>query len=104
VGARFSATVQTGLLYNEYRVFPGGKVRPGRDTDPSPPSSAEVKNRAIPVLSLRAFVAYEGVKRIKKKGGGMLVWEGKLRGTSIFGCLFLDIFISLCCFRLLLLV
>jgi hypothetical protein len=22
----------------------GGKVRPGRDTDPSPPSSAEVKN------------------------------------------------------------
>jgi len=26
------------LLYNEYRVFPGGKVRPGRDADPSPPS------------------------------------------------------------------
>ena len=34
-----------GLLYNGYRVFPGGKVRPGRDADPSPPSSAEVKNR-----------------------------------------------------------
>jgi len=33
------------LLYNGYRVFPGGKVRPGRDADPSPPSSAEVKNR-----------------------------------------------------------
>ena len=33
------------LLYNEYRVFSGGKVRPGRDADPSPPSSAEVKNR-----------------------------------------------------------
>jgi len=30
------------LLYNGYRVFPGGKVRPGRDTDLSPPSSAEV--------------------------------------------------------------
>ena len=30
------------LLYNEYRVFPGGKVLPGRDADPSPPSSAEV--------------------------------------------------------------
>jgi hypothetical protein len=30
------------LLYNEYRVFPGGKVRPGRDADNSPPSSAEV--------------------------------------------------------------
>jgi len=33
------------LLYNAYRVFPGGKVRPGRDTDLSPPSSAGVKNR-----------------------------------------------------------
>ena len=28
------------LLYDGYRVFPGGKERPGRDTDPSPPSSA----------------------------------------------------------------
>jgi hypothetical protein len=33
------------LLYNGYRVFPGGKVRPGRDADPLPPSIAEVKNR-----------------------------------------------------------
>ena len=33
------------LLYNGYRVFPGGKLQPGRDADPSPPSSAEVKNR-----------------------------------------------------------
>jgi len=40
-GARFSAPVQTSsLLYNRYRVFPGGKERPGRDADPSPPSSA----------------------------------------------------------------
>ena len=30
------------LLYNEYRVFPGGKERPGLDADPSPPSSAVV--------------------------------------------------------------
>jgi hypothetical protein len=30
------------LLYNGYRVFPGGKVRPGPDTDPSPPFSAVV--------------------------------------------------------------
>ena len=29
-------------LYNGYRVFPAGKERPGRDTDPSPPSSAVV--------------------------------------------------------------
>ena len=33
------------LLYNGYRVFPVGKLLPGRDADPSPPSSAEVKNR-----------------------------------------------------------
>jgi len=44
--ARFSAPVQTWpwgpprLLYNEYRIFPGGKERPGRDADPSLPSSA----------------------------------------------------------------
>jgi len=31
------------LQYNGYRVFPGGKEQPGRDTDPSPPSSAVVK-------------------------------------------------------------
>jgi len=34
------------LLYNGYRVFHGGNVQPGRDADPSPTSSAEVKNRA----------------------------------------------------------
>ena len=28
------------LLYNGYRVFPRSKKRPGRDADPSPPSSA----------------------------------------------------------------
>jgi len=28
------------LLYNGYRVFPGGKERPGRDTDSTLPSSA----------------------------------------------------------------
>jgi hypothetical protein len=36
---------QLSLLYNGYRVFPGGKVRPVRDADPSRPSSAEVKKR-----------------------------------------------------------
>ena len=30
------------LLYNGYRFFPGGNERPGRDDDPSPPSSAVV--------------------------------------------------------------
>ena len=30
------------LPYNAYRVFPRGKEWPGRDADPSPPSSAMV--------------------------------------------------------------
>ena len=30
------------LLYNGYRVFPGGKVRPVRAAEHSPPSSAAV--------------------------------------------------------------
>ena len=30
------------LLHKGYQVFPGGKVLPGRDADPSPLSSAEV--------------------------------------------------------------
>jgi len=30
------------FLYNGYRVFPGGKERPGHDADTSPPSSAIV--------------------------------------------------------------
>ena len=45
--ARFSACQDRpqgppSLLYNGYRVFPGGKVRPGRAADHSPPSSAAV--------------------------------------------------------------
>jgi len=32
----------SSLLYNGYRVFPGGKVRSGRAADHSPPSSATV--------------------------------------------------------------
>jgi hypothetical protein len=31
------------LLLNGYRVFPGGKERPGRDADPSPPSAVVMK-------------------------------------------------------------
>ena len=33
----------SSLLYNGSRDFPGGRERPGRDADPSPPSSAVVK-------------------------------------------------------------
>jgi hypothetical protein len=47
-GVRFSATVQTGPWAHpaSYTMgtgsFPGGRKQPGRDADPSPPSSAEV--------------------------------------------------------------
>ena len=41
------------LLYNGYRVFPGGKGRPGRDADPYPLSVPwSRKSRAIPLLPL----------------------------------------------------
>ena len=47
VGTRYSARPDRpsgppSLLYNGYRVFPGGKVLPGRAADHSPPSSAAV--------------------------------------------------------------
>ena len=35
----------SSLLHNGYRVFPGGKKRPGLDADPSPFSSAVVKKK-----------------------------------------------------------
>ena len=46
-GTRFSARQDRiwgppSLLYNGYQFFPGGKVRPGRAADHSPPSSAAV--------------------------------------------------------------
>ena len=48
-GTRFLSTCPDrpwgppSLLYNGCRVFLGGKERPKRDADPSPPSSAVVK-------------------------------------------------------------
>ena len=47
VGTRFSARPDRpwgplSLLYNWYRVFPGGKVRPGPAADHSVPSSAAI--------------------------------------------------------------
>ena len=44
------------LLYNGYRVFPGGKERPGRAADPSPLLMPwPRKSRATPLLSLWAI-------------------------------------------------
>jgi hypothetical protein len=46
------------LLYNGYRVFPGSRKRPGREANPSHLRVPRYKkSRAIPLLSLRAFVA-----------------------------------------------
>jgi len=58
VGTRFSARVDRpwgppSLLYNGYRVSPGGKERSGCDADPSPLSSAAVW-AVRPVQSLSA--------------------------------------------------
>ena len=55
------------LLYNGYRVFPGGKERPGRDADPSPllvPRSW--KGRAIPLLTLRAVRPVQSLSACKR--------------------------------------
>ena len=41
------------LLHHVYRVFPGGKERPGRDTDPTHPSGA-----VGPVQSLSTCTLY----------------------------------------------
>jgi hypothetical protein len=59
--ARFSAPVQTGpdvhtAPYTLGESFPRVK-QPGRGADNPPPSSAEVKERAIPLLSFWVFVA-----------------------------------------------
>jgi hypothetical protein len=40
VTAGAGVDVQRDVLYNGYRVFPGGKEQLGRDADLSPPSSA----------------------------------------------------------------
>ena len=45
------------LLYNGYRVFPGGKERPGHDADPSPPSSA-VGNERVELYLYSPFGPY----------------------------------------------
>ena len=51
------------LLYNGYRVFPGGKERPGRDADLSPLLvSWSWKGRAIPLLPLWAVRPVHGVQ------------------------------------------
>jgi len=45
------------LIYNGYRVFPGGKERPGRDADHSPPSSA-VGHERVELYLYSPYVPY----------------------------------------------
>jgi hypothetical protein len=40
-------------------LFPGGKARPGRDADHSPPSSVEVENEELYLLSLQTPPRHE---------------------------------------------
>ena len=49
----------SSLLYNGYRVFPGGKERLGRDADPSPLLMLwSWKGRAIALLPLWPYGLY----------------------------------------------
>jgi len=74
VGMKFSARPDRpwgtpSLLYNGYQVFPGG--RGGRGVGLTPHSYLECrgprKSRAIPVLILRAFVAYKKGENLPNK-------------------------------------
>jgi hypothetical protein len=69
VGARFSAPVLTGSEAHpaSYTMGTGispGVKRPGRGVDHPPLSSAEVNDRAIPLLPLWAFVVCSRVNFI----------------------------------------
>jgi len=65
VGTRFSASsdrpwVPPSLLYNGYQVFPGGRGGRVVGLTPTPiHCRGPRKSRAIPLLTLRAFVAYK---------------------------------------------
>jgi len=91
VEARLSAPVQTGpggppsLLYNGYRVFPGGKERPGRDVEPSHPSSAVVKkSRAIPLLPLWAVWPVQSLSACKMVNFTLLLPQKQDEAFQIF--------------------
>ena len=92
MGTRFSARPDRpwgppSLLYNGYRVFPGGKVRPGRDADPSPllvPWSR--KSRAIPLLLLwavRPVQSLSACTRVHFTLPFPSSWQSKIYATNI---------------------
>jgi hypothetical protein len=65
------------LLYDGYRVFPGGKERLGRDTDPSPPSSA-VGHERVELYLLRLWAVAQLVQQLAM---GWTVWGSNPGGV-----------------------
>ena len=59
---------RASLLYNGYRVFPGGKERPGRDADPSPLLVQwSRKSRATPLLPIWAVRPVQSLSACTKE-------------------------------------
>ena len=72
------------LLYNRYRVFPGGKERPGRDADPLPllvPWSR--KSRAVPLLPLYAVRPVQSLSACTKVHSLLVPWSRKSRAEPL---------------------
>jgi len=65
----------TSLLYNGYRVFPGGRGGRGVELTPHPHLECRgpIKSRAISLLTLRAFVAYKMGENLPISGPGSSV-------------------------------
>jgi len=71
------------FLYNEYRVFPGGKERPGRDADLSPPSSS-VRHERVELYLYSPYGPY-GLYRatVPVQGRPLPFLKGKRKYISI---------------------
>ena len=97
-GARFSARPYRpwgppSFLYNGYRIFPWGKVRPGRAADHSPPSSAEVLQEQSytstplwattgPLTGLLYFIAIECLRIMPDRACSMNIRLSKNTSSS----------------------
>jgi hypothetical protein len=57
----------SSVLYNGYQVFPGVKERPGRDADPSPPTSAVGHERLelLPLWAVQVLQSLTACTRVK---------------------------------------
>jgi len=68
MGSTFIFYYTLFFLYNGYRVFPGGKERPGHDADPSPllvPWSRNIRAiYLLPLLTVRPVQRLSACKRL----------------------------------------